>query len=202
MSTPYRLDKRLVASVLAAAVGIATPFLKDEESLPVDKKGVPLVYIDPVGVRTFCYGQTGPLPVQKLTVELCADLLDKEVDRIGNLILGLVQVPLAPHQLAALISFTYNVGDGAFRSSTLLRKLNAGDYKGAAAQFDRWKYAGKRDCTIRINNCSRRMKEKALFLGKGLPYDPLNQDHRGPDPFLRPSRMVRVTFTHRFAGKP
>lgn len=49
-----------------------------------------------------------------------------------------VKVPLTQNQFDALVSLTYNIGITAFRNSTLLKKLNAGDYSGAAAQFARW----------------------------------------------------------------
>jgi lysozyme len=50
----------------------------------------------------------------------------------------MTKVPLKQHQFDALVSFAYNVGVGNLRSSTLLRKLNAGDYDGAALEFHRW----------------------------------------------------------------
>lgn len=52
----------------------------------------------------------------------------------------LVTVPLSASQRAALVSFVFNVGRTAFATSTLLRKLNAGDYDGAAAEFGKWVY--------------------------------------------------------------
>ena len=53
-----------------------------------------------------------------------------------------MRVALTPLQQGALADFVYNLGAKNFRSSTLLRLLNAGDYAGAAAQFDRWDMAG------------------------------------------------------------
>lgn len=49
-----------------------------------------------------------------------------------------VKVPLSQHQFDALVSFVYNIGEDAFYKSTMLRKLNAKDYAGAAGEFDRW----------------------------------------------------------------
>ncbi|GLK65426.1 lysozyme [Paracoccus kondratievae] len=51
------------------------------------------------------------------------------------------RVSLNENQFGALVSFTYNLGAGNLASSTLLRKLNAGDYAGAAAEFPRWNKA-------------------------------------------------------------
>jgi len=75
-----------------------------------------------------------------------------------------VKVPLTQNQFDALVSFVFNVGSGAFRRSTLLTKLNAGDYAGAAAQFPAWRKAGGVVVSGLVN---RRNKEVALFTGSG-----------------------------------
>jgi GH24 family phage-related lysozyme (muramidase) len=72
-----------------------------------------------------------------------------------------VKVPLNDNQFSALVSFAFNVGSGAFKSSTLLKKLNQKDYEGAADQFDKWIYAKGQV----LNGLIRRRKaEKELFL--------------------------------------
>lgn len=72
-----------------------------------------------------------------------------------------VKVPLNQNQFDALCSFIFNVGGGNFAKSTLLKKLNAGDYAGAADEFLRWnKAAGKVLPGLDI----RRSKERRLFL--------------------------------------
>ncbi len=55
---------------------------------------------------------------------------------------GLVKVPLDANQLGALVSFTFNCGEGNLRKSTLLKKLNKKDYHGAAMEFAKWNRAG------------------------------------------------------------
>ena len=50
----------------------------------------------------------------------------------------LVTVPLEQHQFDPLVSFCFNLGQGALGSSTLLKLLNAGDYAAVPAQFLRW----------------------------------------------------------------
>jgi lysozyme len=72
-----------------------------------------------------------------------------------------VKVPLTQNQFDALVNLTYNIGENAFRKSTLLRKLNAGDYAGAAEQFMRWVYDNGKEVDGLKN---RRRREKALFL--------------------------------------
>lgn len=78
-------------------------------------------------------------------------------------VLRLVKVPLDQDQFAALISFAYNVGLGNLASSTLLRKLNAKDYRGAANEFPRWNKAGG---SILAGLVRRRASERRLFLGE------------------------------------
>jgi lysozyme len=74
---------------------------------------------------------------------------------------AMVTVPLTSNQFSALVSFAYNVGISALRSSTLLRLLNAGDYAGAAAQFLRWNRAAGR---VLPGLVRRRAAERDLFL--------------------------------------
>lgn len=72
-----------------------------------------------------------------------------------------VTYDIAQHQFDALVSFTFNVGTSNFGSSTLLKKLNAGDVSVAADQFDVWIYAGGKVLNGLVN---RRAAEKELFL--------------------------------------
>lgn len=75
-------------------------------------------------------------------------------------VLAAVTVPLNQNQFDALVSFTENEGATSFEESTLLRLLNAGDYAGAAAQFDRWVYQKGR---VLPGLVDRRQQEAALF---------------------------------------
>lgn len=64
-------------------------------------------------------------------------------ERLASRILGVVKVPLTPYQLATLVSFADNVGWGdprtpGFSITTLLKKLNAGNYNAVPAQLARW----------------------------------------------------------------
>ncbi len=54
----------------------------------------------------------------------------------------LIKVRIPETTRAALYSFTYNVGAGAFGKSTLMKKLNSGDVAGACKELQRWTYAG------------------------------------------------------------
>jgi lysozyme len=77
----------------------------------------------------------------------------KEINAVG--------VPLGPNQIVALGSFIFNVGTGAFRTSTMCRLLKSGDYSGAAAQFPRW---NKSQGLPNTNLTARRALEQELFL--------------------------------------
>lgn len=78
-------------------------------------------------------------------------------------VLDMVRVKLSMKELDALVSLGYNIGTGALRNSTLLKKLNAGDRQGAADQFLVWRKAGGK---VNRGLEARRRKERALFLGK------------------------------------
>ena len=92
------------------------------------------------------------------TAQMVADL-----DELAIKIQDDVVVPVSNAQIGALAAFAYNVGFTALRTSTLLRKLNLGDYKGAADQLDRWVHAGG---TKLRGLATRRTAEKVLFLSE------------------------------------
>ena len=72
-----------------------------------------------------------------------------------------VKVPLTQNQYDALVSLSYNIGSGAFKNSTLLKKLNSGDYKGAAEQFLVWNKVNSKKVQGLVN---RREAERNLFI--------------------------------------
>lgn len=76
---------------------------------------------------------------------------------------NLVKVPLSQNQFDALVSLAYNIGTDAFAGSTLLKKLNAKDYQGAADQFPLWNKGGGKVLNGLVR---RRTAERALFLKK------------------------------------
>lgn len=120
-------------------------------------------YQDSVGVWTNGYGHTHgvmadtpPVTMEEALANLAEDLVVAE-----RSIEKLVTVFLTDNQFDALVSFIFNLGEGNFAHSTLRTKLNAGDYAGAAEEFERWVYAGGKKLNGLIN---RRKKEKELFL--------------------------------------
>lgn len=98
--------------------------------------------------------------MQSVTKDQAENLLVSDTGKAVNAITKFVKVPLTQNQFDALVSFTYNVGVGAFLGSTLLTLLNRGDYTGASAQFSRWnKSQGKVNATL----TARRASEQTLF---------------------------------------
>lgn len=103
-----------------------------------------IAYLDPVGIPTICDGVTKGVKLgDKKTVEECDAMFSLELMHHNAIVKKYVRVPMSSAREAALTSFVYNVGEGNFRSSTLLRKLNAGD-PSACAEMKRWVYAGGR----------------------------------------------------------
>lgn len=122
-------------------------------------------YKDSVGVLTVGWGSTGShvKPGMVITKEQAETLIKQDVSRFEKGISDLVKVPLTQNQFDALVSFSFNLGLGNLKSSTLLKKLNASDYSGAANEFLRWnKAAGK----VLNGLTRRRQAEKDMFEGK------------------------------------
>jgi lysozyme len=130
-------------------------------------------YLDPVGIPTLGYGSIYNYDAKRkvqlgdsITQEKAIEWLRKETKAIVPKIKALVKVPINQNQLDSLTSFVYNVGIGAFQSSTLLRLLNSGAPKSeVAAQFDRWNKGTVNGQKVVLPGLvRRRSEEKALFL--------------------------------------
>lgn len=100
------------------------------------------------------------------------DLLLTDLSTTEEGINRLVKVPLTQNQFDALVSFAYNVGldedsdyiPEGLGDSTLLKRLNGGDYEGAAEEFEKWKNVNGKPVRGLLH---RRLAEKAMFLGTG-----------------------------------
>lgn len=79
-----------------------------------------------------------------ITRQAAMDLLRDDIKIAEKAVNDAVRVPLEQHEFDALVSFVFNVGTGAFRSSTLLDFLNDGGYDEVPAQLARWNKAGGR----------------------------------------------------------
>lgn len=112
-------------------------------------------------------------PVQegdRITPPAAINLAVRDITAKEAEIKACVTAPMHQHEYDAFVSLAYNVGTGAFCSSTLVRKLNALDYAGACAEILRWRYFQGKDCSLSVNKCSglwlRRNAEYRLCLGK------------------------------------
>ncbi|KAA0015513.1 lysozyme [Salinicola corii] len=119
-------------------------------------------YQDAVGVWTICTGHTGDVTAgMTATPAQCEAFLKSDLGKALNAVDDQVEVEIPETTRAALGSFVFNVGGGAFARSTLLKKLNAGDIVGACNQLPRWVYAdGKRLRGL----VTRRAEERTLCL--------------------------------------
>lgn len=124
-------------------------------------------YQDSVGVWTIGYGWTQPVDgktVAKgmvITQQKANQLLTEGVAQYEKGVTNLVTVSLNQNQFDALVDFAYNLGVNALKGSTLLKKLNTGDYAGAANEFPKWNKAGGKELA---GLTRRREAEKSLFL--------------------------------------
>lgn len=124
-------------------------------------------YQDVAGVWTIGYGATryrngdAVRPGDVISADEAEALLRDQVEDYADAVRQLVKVPLTPSQFDALTSWTYNLGAAALRDSTLLKRLNAGEYREAADEMLRWVNAGGRP----IEGLRRRREaERAMFL--------------------------------------
>lgn len=119
-------------------------------------------YRCPAGVWTVGYGFTTDVKEGDTITQAQADKrLVSELGYYEQVVNKHVKTALTQNQFDALVSFVFNVGEGAFKKSTLLKLLNKGDYEGVAAQFMRWDKVGKKPLA---GLTRRRTAEAALFM--------------------------------------
>lgn len=121
-------------------------------------------YYDSVGKLTIGFGTTrGVKEGDVITREAAAERMLKELEEdYGYAVTSYVKVPLTQYEYDALTCFTYNLGAGALKRSTLLRLLNQGLYEEASDEFPKWSKAGGR--TLR-GLFRRRIGEELMFEG-------------------------------------
>lgn len=149
---------RIIAAALTlsatALVGIAT-----HEGFRAD------TYADAVGVPTIGFGTTDQVqPGQTISVERALIRLLDDAENHAAAVRRCAPVPLYQHEFDAFVSLTYNIGAGAFCSSTLARQLNARNYVAACAEILRWNRAGGR---VLPGLVKRRQAEYRQCTGQG-----------------------------------
>ena len=140
----------------------------------------PVAYLCPAGKPTIGWGHVITdsdrlLHASVIDAAMADCLLRKDNVRFETGVKALVKVPLAQHEFDALVCLTLNIGVGKadgvagdFADSTLLRKLNAGDRRGAADEFLKWnKYRDPSCGCLKVAKglVARRADERAMFLG-------------------------------------
>jgi len=115
-------------------------------------------YLCPANVWTIGYGRTKNVKEGDVITEIQAerDLLE-ELEEFGEQVLSVVDVELNQNEFDALTSWTYNLGVGNLRSSTLLKKLNAGDKNSVPSEMLRWNKANGKV----LNGLTRRRQAEA-----------------------------------------
>lgn len=152
------MKRRLaVAGLSLSAIGLLTiakwEGFSDHAYIPV-----------PGDVPTIGFGSTEGVKMgDTITVPKALERLRRDVGVAESAIGRCVKVPLSQSEFNAFTSFAFNVGTEAFCSSTLVKKLNAGDYAGACAELKRWVYVDGRRVQGLVN---RREAEYRLCMGE------------------------------------
>lgn len=143
---------RKSATVAAVAVALVAGF----EGLRT------VAYLDPINVPTLCFGETRGVKLGDVaTAEECRAMLGNRLAEFSAGVDRCLTRPVPDPSYVAFLSFAYNVGTGAFCGSTLLRKANAGDLRGACDELLRWDRARG----VRLPGLTkRRQEERALCL--------------------------------------
>lgn len=121
-------------------------------------------YIPVAGdVPTIGFGSTEGVKMgDTITVPKAIERLHRDTEKAESAIGRCVKVPLSQGEFDAFTSFAFNVGAEAFCSSTLVKKLNSGDYAGACQELKRWGYVDGRRVQGLVN---RREAEYRLCMG-------------------------------------
>jgi lysozyme len=103
------------------------------------------VYLDPVGIPTACAGSTEGLTRadvgRYMPPEVCAQRIKRDTSTAERAVKACVTQPVTQEQYDAFVDTAFNIGRANFCGSTLVRKHNAGDCRGATQEFGRWVYA-------------------------------------------------------------
>lgn len=133
-------------------------FIKQEEGLKLK------AYLDTAGIPTIGYGHTKGVKIgQTIAKDKADQFFEEDYNDAVSQLKSVVKVPLTQGQQDALVSFVFNLGIGRLKTSTLLKKLNNGDTRGAAIEFSKWVYSGGQ---VTQGLVARRARERELFESK------------------------------------
>jgi lysozyme len=131
-----------------------------------------IAYRDPVGVPTICFGETRGVKMgDRATLAECRNML---ADRLVEFETGMRKclkapdsIPDGPYQ--SFLSFSYNAGTSAFCSSTMARRVNDGDLRGACNEFPKWtKASGPFGTKVTLPGLVKRRKEEQALCLTGV----------------------------------
>ena len=124
-------------------------------------------YKCPAGYWTYGYGNIRDNTGARVTADTAhidelqgEALLMVELDKVEAQIKRMTVIPLTENQFSAICSLVWNIGSGRYKASTLRAKLNRGDYRGASAEFPKWRRGGGK---ILPGLVRRRKSERELF---------------------------------------
>ena len=119
-------------------------------------------YLCPAKVWTIGYGCTTDVrPGQTISESEAEERLTRDLEDAERCVNNALSVTLTDNQFSALVSFVFNLGCGAFKGSTLFKRLQAGDIPGAAKEFEKWNKGGGK---VLQGLVTRRKAEMDLFL--------------------------------------
>lgn len=159
-------QRRTVAALALSAVALVSLVLHEGYT---DRAVIPV----PGDVPTIGFGTTGGVKLgDRTTPPKALQRALQDIQSFEGALKSCVKVPLHQHEYDALVSFSYNVGSGAFCRSTLVKKLNVSDYSGACAELLRWRFFQGKDCALPANTrlcgglVKRREAEHRLCMGE------------------------------------
>ncbi len=128
-----------IAKVVKIVVDLAAEFEGLELKPYLCSSGVPTIGY---GTTFYPNGQKVTLQDPEITETYARFMRDRWIEKVCiPAVLKLVKVELTDNRLAALADFVYNIGEEQFRTSTLLKVINAGEWDKVPAQLERWIYS-------------------------------------------------------------
>lgn len=147
---------------------------------------------DRPGLLTIGYGHTdaaGPPRVtsgQTITKQQASAILRSDLGNVEDSVSRMVKVPLNDNQFATLVSFVFNCGEANFAKSSLLRKLNAGDYASVPIELMKWTKANGKQ----VQGLANRRAAEAGLWAKGAP---VASQYIEPEPVVPASSTAGAT---------
>lgn len=147
------IGKAIASATIGAALAMTSPLLEEIEGIRYKP------YIDIAGIPTVCAGITGPdvIKGKTYTQRECDQLLQKHIKHAATAVDKAVKVEIPVSMRAAMYSFAFNAGVGAFQKSTMLRLINGGRLYEACNELNKWVYyrnpkTGKREVSRGLKN--------------------------------------------------